>query len=75
MREAYDSGDGKVANGGKTGGTRRKTNTRSYGSDNLPCHDRRPAVVPLLRALTSEKQGIEPSFVSPRVLYAQATFV
>lgn len=33
------------------------------------------AVVPLLRALTSEKQGIEPSFVSPRVLYAQATFV
>lgn len=38
MRKAY-SGGGKVANGGKTGGTRRKTNTGSYRSDNLPFHD------------------------------------
>lgn len=33
--------DGKVANGGKTGGTRRKTNTESYRSDKLSSFDQR----------------------------------
>lgn len=47
--------DGKVANGGKTGGTRRKTNTESYRSDKLSPPSTN--VCPATRVLTSKKQG------------------